>query len=280
MQTTINRPGLDNSSYSRYEHFKSFFDSNRTTAIWIELLRIQCEVNVREDLKFFFNSPSFQKAQSVLDFGCGPGDLIRTLKTYFPDKQYTGIDISEDYIKLAKKSFTKYKDIKFACDDIYTYKGPKFDYILSRQVVQHLTDNIKLLKCLKPLLSKNAHILTIDTVDALKKFSTPLPVMAQMYKDLAALQQKQGGNRRAFDIIEARCTEAGFNVKTSILSPVSAYTKDEKALMMKMFMFASEIVTRKFGVTVDQKKLHKELSAWRNKTGSYGQVGMKYLEIA
>jgi hypothetical protein len=61
--------------------------------------------------------------------------------------------------------------------------------------------------------------------------------------------------------------------------PVTAVNNDERARLLKMFMLASEIVARKFGVKVDQGALLQELSLWKEQKNSYAQVGMKYLVL-
>jgi len=65
---------------------------------------------------------------SILDYGCGTGDFYRFLKRRGFDVQYTGVDINENFIALAKK---KYPECTFNVLD-----GPEdhvegfFDYIV------------------------------------------------------------------------------------------------------------------------------------------------------
>lgn len=47
---------------------------------------------------------SIHKAK-VLDYGCGKGDFYQFLKENYLSVQYTGFDINEGLISLAKKSF-------------------------------------------------------------------------------------------------------------------------------------------------------------------------------
>ncbi len=52
---------------------------------------------------------------TVLDFGCGTGDFYRFLKRRGIDVKYTGVDINEKFIEIAKK---KYPECTFRVMDI------------------------------------------------------------------------------------------------------------------------------------------------------------------
>jgi len=65
---------------------------------------------------------------SVLDEGCGVGDLYPFLEERFPGIQYTGVDINPEAIAMAKE---KHPDAAFVCADFTEYEGGFFDYVLS-----------------------------------------------------------------------------------------------------------------------------------------------------
>ena len=46
----------------------------------------------------------FDSDYSILDFGCGYGELAHYLKNNKPFKQYAGMDLSERMIEIAEKS--------------------------------------------------------------------------------------------------------------------------------------------------------------------------------
>lgn len=46
----------------------------------------------------------FDPVENILDFGCANGVLIRALSYLFPEHSYTGYDISEEMIELARKT--------------------------------------------------------------------------------------------------------------------------------------------------------------------------------
>ncbi len=67
-------------------------------------------------------------AASVLDEGCGVGDLYGYLRSRFPRVQYLGIDSNPDAIAAARK---KFPDAAFETADFAEYAGPGADYVLS-----------------------------------------------------------------------------------------------------------------------------------------------------
>ena len=65
---------------------------------------------------------------SVLDFGCGKGDLYHFLSERTDDLRYCGIDVNEGLVALARE---KYPDAEFLCVDIEeTRLDRAFDVVL------------------------------------------------------------------------------------------------------------------------------------------------------
>ena len=85
----------------------------------------------------------------IFEIGCGPGKFMR----YLNPEKYLGIDISESYIKYAKKNFET-KSIKFMV--LNAMKIPKiknsFDLIIIMNVTHHLT-NQEIERMLKVLIA-------------------------------------------------------------------------------------------------------------------------------
>lgn len=76
--------------------------------------------------------------QRVLDFGCGPGNII----PYLPnDIEYYGIDQSKEYINYAKKHFKKsnYKFIEASINDI-SLNIKNFDVVMANAILMNLND--------------------------------------------------------------------------------------------------------------------------------------------
>lgn len=67
---------------------------------------------------------------SILDIGCGLGHLYEFCQTSFYDIKYTGLDISEIFIRTCMK---KYPDVDFICRDILKIEhamSEKYDFVI------------------------------------------------------------------------------------------------------------------------------------------------------
>ncbi len=82
-----------------------------------------------------------QHGQSILDLGCGPGDLLRLLPKMV-DFDYLGLDISESYLAQARRRQTR--TVRFErgdCTNFYDQLGNRrFDWILCMGLLHHLDD--------------------------------------------------------------------------------------------------------------------------------------------
>jgi len=68
--------------------------------------------------------------RSVLDAGCGHGDLFAFLSEKYRLGQYTGIDHSETFVITAIKKYGKHPQVCFQLADFDTDELPEADYVL------------------------------------------------------------------------------------------------------------------------------------------------------
>ena len=93
----------------------------------------------------------------VLEVGCGAGYSASYLKGRYND--FTGIDYSENLIKIAKDNFEE-DSIHFINSDFLEYSaGKSFDVIFMIGVLHHIENSEKVLKKLYELLSKKGSII-------------------------------------------------------------------------------------------------------------------------
>lgn len=96
--------------------------------------------NILEEIK-----KSWKKTLSILEFGCGSGRLLEYLQTIKWIKiKYTGVDISNELLKIAKKNHKENTTFvcNFICDDITNYiktcKQESFDFVIGIASFQHI----------------------------------------------------------------------------------------------------------------------------------------------
>ncbi|MBX4190570.1 methyltransferase domain-containing protein [Candidatus Saccharibacteria bacterium] len=76
--------------------------------------------------------------KTILDAGCGMGDLIPFLYAKSPDFKYLGMDINEQFIKVAKK---RYEGHDFEVGDAFNDDVGRFDVVVSCGVLNGNVEN-------------------------------------------------------------------------------------------------------------------------------------------
>ena len=94
--------------------------------------------NNRFLIDYINNAIKPQNGNKILDIGCGTARILNFLPK---DVDYTGIDISSEYISKAKNIYKergKFLNIKFDVDEINNLSD--YDIVLLNGVLHHLTD--------------------------------------------------------------------------------------------------------------------------------------------
>lgn len=82
------------------------------------------------------------QAQSILDVGCGLGDMFGFLRDNHFNGQYLGVDFLSDFIQLAQQKYRRYANAHFAECDISEQSLPQgYDYVLLSGVFNNKIDN-------------------------------------------------------------------------------------------------------------------------------------------
>lgn len=84
---------------------------------------------------------------TIVDIGCGNGDMLRTIAEYGDENGYDfkliGIDANAFTIKHAKKLSKNFPNINYSCEDIFNkqFVQLKYDIILCTLTLHHFKDN-------------------------------------------------------------------------------------------------------------------------------------------
>jgi 2-polyprenyl-3-methyl-5-hydroxy-6-metoxy-1,4-benzoquinol methylase len=94
---------------------------------------------------------------TIVDIGCGNGDMLRTLSKYGLKNNLNirliGVDANNFTINHAKKLSENYPNIKFQCEDVFSpaFSELKYDIVLCTLTLHHFNDSeiIQLMTVLK-----------------------------------------------------------------------------------------------------------------------------------
>jgi 2-polyprenyl-3-methyl-5-hydroxy-6-metoxy-1,4-benzoquinol methylase len=106
---------------------------------------------INDDLRRTILFEKYLKNKDILDFGCGGGGFLKNLINY---KSLSGVELSKDCINYIKKNIKKIN----ISNDINSF-DKKFDVITMFHVLEHIPQQIKILKILKSKLKKKGKII-------------------------------------------------------------------------------------------------------------------------
>ena len=96
---------------------------------------------------------------SILDLGCGPGNVSKQLLSYGKEFSIIGVDLSEEMVKLAQQNVP---NANFSCHDIrnINFEEESFHAIIMSFCIVHLTGDemILLIKKVSKYLKKNGKV--------------------------------------------------------------------------------------------------------------------------
>jgi len=105
---------------------------------------------------------------NVLDVGCGIGYFSRFLEGRY--NTYTGTDIIQENIDIAKKLFKK-KSVEFTTENIFSEKNERikknyYDYVIALELIEHVENPGTVIQKLKEFIKPKGHLI-ISTPNAI-----------------------------------------------------------------------------------------------------------------
>lgn len=114
---------------------------------------------------FVFKWPVLKKilplknGDAVLDFGCGTGRIMKKMKELSPKSKFTGVDVSETAINIAKKKHIWANFYSVQDGDKFPFKKNSFDLILAADVIEHVYNTKHTLSELHRVLKRDGKII-------------------------------------------------------------------------------------------------------------------------
>jgi len=138
----------------------------------------------REEANLQFQSASeiinkyrFKGNESILDVGCGDGNVSVEIAKKLPDGFVLGVDVSPAMINFAKNNFFNVKNLKFQQVDITNFTSDKkFDIAFSFSTFHWVKDKIIAIKNIYDVLKPNGeliiHMVAKDESEISKTFES------------------------------------------------------------------------------------------------------------
>ncbi|MGD9737860.1 MAG: trans-aconitate 2-methyltransferase [Bauldia sp.] len=104
---------------------------------WDQLLAHQVDLLLADELPLLRSLPAWREARRVIDAGCGNGYYLSRVASFFPEKDYVGVDISKELIEAAREAHPEHA---FAAGDFFAADMEPADVVIMRFLVQHLRD--------------------------------------------------------------------------------------------------------------------------------------------
>lgn len=243
-------------------------------SIYDYVLDLQTQATSRDDFLFFSNQSAWNKVKSIADLGCGAGHYLNFLSSFFPKKKFVGVDINKGFIDRAKKRFQKAGT--FICDNICFFNISKFDYVIVRATLQHLTDDqyFTFIRSLERWINPTTRIAFFDHDPDLKIIYHPaVPSIVQMHRILVKAQKKKGGDRFRLQHFIDNCSHFGFEIELLEKPRYACINNFDKNIFAHYELAKASLISKMFNIKIDLTTMAQEIAAWLKTPYSYAIEG-------
>jgi len=126
--------GIDSSKFKDWELWEQKWSQKKVNRIWSEKVKNRVW---QQDPAYKLVAESCAKyGHTVLDIGCGGGIQYAAIHEFYPEIDYTGVDITPKMLNAAHSLFP---DVKFEWGDAaeLQYANSQFDVTFLRHVLEH-----------------------------------------------------------------------------------------------------------------------------------------------
>lgn len=243
---------------------------------WQLLLEHQVSTFWPYELDFFLSSDHWTGSLKVLDVGCGTGHYASYLRRYFPDKSYTGIDISPEHIAAAKAN-SKLKGMEFHRASLFDFRPPElFDAVVMRLVLQHLDDLKSTLDATRSLMKEEGSIIIIEPDPLALKNFPPTPKFDQLLIDYATSAKVASKTRAKLTHLGEQLSNlADWNVDERATYVAPSVGPFSNSSLLQIFSLWIDIFENSKAVDTDFDSVRAELDAWASNVNTFSRMGLQ-----
>jgi SAM-dependent methyltransferase len=103
-----------------------------------------------------FLLPHLSSSTSLLDVGCGPGNITADLAGRLAEGSVIGIDVAKEIVEIAQRDFAPgHGNLSFEVQNVYElgFADGRFDVVYAHQVLQHLVAPVDALREMRRVLA-------------------------------------------------------------------------------------------------------------------------------
>ena len=158
---------------------------------------------------------------NVLDLGCGPGVITKSMSEYLPSLNITGLDVNPQLLEIARSQKKTYDEnhLSFVEGSVYglPFEDNQFDFIYSRFLFQHLNLPLNALNEIFRVLKPKGNLCILDVDDRWLCLEPECTAFEELKMLAINHQKKRGGNRLIGQQLPELLSQSHFeNVNASI----------------------------------------------------------------
>ncbi len=244
--------------------------------IWDQMQRLQTDFALAQELTFYFTSPQWHAARTVLDLGTGNGYYLSKIAARFPDKSYHGVDVSPELIAIAETEVGGGK-LSFSPRYLFDVTEP-YDFVLMRLLLQHLDDIQTVLDHVATITKPGGSVLIIDSHDPLRFFYPDLPEFVEFFTIYAEHERQAGRDRRvASRLDQAIASSVVWKPAGTLQLLIPSTIPGNLKLFTKTYTLLVDLVEQVGEIQYDFSSVKKSWRRWSDLPNAYTQVGLNLI---
>jgi len=246
--------------------------------IWNKIQQIQTDFAIAQELTYYYTSPEWHHAKKVLDLGTGNGYYLRQIACRFPEKNYHGVDISEDFIAIAEKEAAG-GTVSFSQRGLLDVTGA-WDFVLMRLLLQHVEDVEAVLEHVADLTLPGGTALIIDAHDSRRYFHPPLPEFMDFFAAYAEHERKGGRDRCVAERVQqAIGSTVRWRLGDTLQLLIPSTITGNLDLFTETYALFVELVEQIGELEYDFATVKQAWRRWTRRADAYTHVGLKLMRI-
>src|SRR4051794_34329443 len=215
--------------------------------------------------------PHLRAGQSLLDVGCGPGNITVDLAARVAPGTVVGIDAATDAIAAATEANTTPEQVTFAVGDVYALDAPDatYDVVHAHQVLQHLSDPVAALREMRRVTRPGGLVAARDSDYASFAWAPDSPLLVRWLELYFQITTRNDAEANAGRYLLGWAQQAGFTDVTCSTSTWTFADAESRALWGGLWAdrvvqssFAEQAVEYGYADAADLAALSDAWRAW------------------